>query len=128
MKEVKVKLVDLLKTVTKNRETHRDLFLKAQDGFREIMIQELERSLKDAREGREIRRSVAIPAPADHTSDYDRVIKMLEMSVEETVVLQAHEFEQYVMDNWAWKRHATGTNVAYSNKMVPSSYNETFDV
>jgi hypothetical protein len=37
---------------------------------------------------------------------------MLEMGVEETITLEAQDFDQYVMDNWDWSRFALSTNAA----------------
>jgi hypothetical protein len=44
--------------VRANREAHRNLFLKAQEGYRKLVIEELERMLADARAGRRISRSI----------------------------------------------------------------------
>jgi hypothetical protein len=69
-----------------NRDSHRHLFLKAQEGYRKLVIEELDRMLADAKAGRPIRRSISLTEPSDHTKDYDRVIAMLEMSVDDTVI------------------------------------------
>jgi hypothetical protein len=102
MNSVNVKREDLLTKVRANREAHRELFLKAQANYRKFVIEELDRMLADAKAGRQIRRSIDLVQPRDHTSDYDRTIMMLEMSVDETVMLSATEFDQYVRDVWAW--------------------------
>ena len=39
---------------------------------------------------------------------------MLEMSVDDTVILGAEEFSQYVLDRWTWSRFATSTNKSYA--------------
>jgi hypothetical protein len=57
------------------------------------LLKELDRMLADAKEGRPIQRSVTLTEPSNHTKDYDRVITMLEMSVDETIVLDAGEFD-----------------------------------
>jgi hypothetical protein len=118
MNTVKVKRSELLERIKKNRESHRDLFLKAQEGYREAMIEELDRMLKEAQAGRTIRRSVSMVEPQDHTKDYDRVISMLEMSQDDVVEIQEHEFDQYVMDNWSWKAMADTTNAMYAARRI----------
>jgi hypothetical protein len=105
MNTVKVKREDLLAKVRANREAHRELFLKAQANYRKFVIEELDRMLADAKAGRQIRRSIDLVQPRDHTSDYDRTIMMLEMSVDDTIVLDATEFDQYVRDVWAWTQN-----------------------
>jgi hypothetical protein len=49
----------------------------------------------------------------DQTKDYDRVIRMLEMTVDEIITIGAVEFQQYVMDDWTWKEQFTASNSAY---------------
>jgi hypothetical protein len=114
MNTVKVKREELLKKLHLNRKNHRDLFLAAQIGYRKQVIQELDRMLTEAREGKNIRRGITLPEPEDHTTDYDRTIAMLEMSVEEHIEIQAHEFDMYIMDNWAWKAQVMASNARYT--------------
>jgi hypothetical protein len=114
MNTVKVKREELLTKVRANRDAHRELFLKAQEGYRKLVIEELDRMLADAKEGRPIQRSVTLTEPSNHIKDYERVITMLEMSVDETIVLDASEFDHYVMDSWDWSRFAHWTNTAYA--------------
>jgi hypothetical protein len=114
MNTVKVKREDLLTKVRANREAHRELFLKAQEGYRKLVIEELDRMLADAKAGRKVSRSINLAEPVDHTFDYDRVIMMLEMSVDDTVTLDALEFNQYVMDNWEWSKLANYTNRSFA--------------
>lgn len=113
MQKVKVKRTELLKKVKANREGHRSLFLKAQDGYRKAVIQELDAMLQEARDGKPIRRAIKLPEPIDHTADYDRVLAMLEMSVDKEITLESHEFDQYVQDNWSWSQLASFTNMSY---------------
>ena len=114
MDYVTVKRLDLLTRIKKNRDAHRDLFLKAQKGYRKAVIKELDQMLQDAKEGKPIRRAIQLPEPEDHTADYDRIIDMLEMSIHSTLQIAEHEFDQYVRDNWAWKAMATSTNLFYA--------------
>ena len=51
MNTVKVRRQELLTKIRLNRDAHRELFLKAQEGYRKLMIEELDRMLADAKEG-----------------------------------------------------------------------------
>ena len=118
MDYVTVKRLDLLTRVKKNRGAHRDLFLKAQKGYRKAVIKELDQMLQEAKEGKPIRRAIQLPEPEDHTADYDRVIDMLEMSIHSTIQIAEHEFDQYVRDNWEWKAMATSTTYSTQDKQT----------
>lgn len=114
MDTVKVRKDDLLSKLEVNRGNHRTLFLEAQEGYRELVIAELDKSLRDARAGREIRTFIRMEAPQDHTGDYDTVIAMLGMSVDDTVELTAQEFRCYVQDQWQWSPGTMLLNSAYA--------------
>jgi hypothetical protein len=53
--------------------------------------------------------------PVDQTREYNKVIRMLEMSTEDVIELQEHEFSQYVLDDWGWKGQFLASNSAYSS-------------
>lgn len=111
--EVVVDKDELLGVLRANRESHREVFLQAQRGFRERAIRELDCSLADARAGNAVRLTVHLPEPQDHTEDYDREIRMLEMHTEPTVRIRAGLFDQIVMDRWGWSAAFNATSQAY---------------
>jgi len=51
---------------------------------------------------------------------------MLEMSVDETITIDAQAFDRYVMDNWDWSRFALATNTAYADEIphAPGKWRE----
>jgi hypothetical protein len=111
--EVLVDKTELLGVLRANRDRHRAVFLAAQRGFRERAITELDRSLADARAGNDVRLAVHLPRPEDHTDDYDREIRMLEMHTEPAVRIRAPLFDQIVMDRWGWSAAFNTTSSAY---------------
>lgn len=113
MELVKIQKSALLKTLKKNRKVHRGIFLEAQDGYREKVIDVLDKALKDAREGRSIKIYFQLTAPVDQTSDYDRAIKMIEMSVDENIEISEHDFSCYILDDWSWKQNFLTSNTMY---------------
>jgi hypothetical protein len=119
MNTVTVETNILMLTVQKNRKAHRELFLKAEEGYRADVIVELEKMLLDARSGGPIRRVVQLPEPIDRTKDYDRILAMLSMTSDKQIVLEAFQFDQYVLDNWEWKQAAHFTNSTYAMKARP---------
>jgi hypothetical protein len=112
--KVRVHRDELVDILTKNMDAHRELFLKAQEGYKRQWIELLGDRLEDAREGNMPARQVWLQEPMDQTDDYARVIRMLEMSVEDTFVLTATEFANYVEDDWAWSNQAFTTNSMYA--------------
>lgn len=111
--KVTVRKIELLAAIRKNRDGHRDEFEQALVGYRAAAIRELDAMLVDAREGRRIRRSVELVEPQDHTKDYERVIRMLEMSTAEEIVISEVQFSQYVLDEWGWMGAFKGSTRQY---------------
>lgn len=114
MREMTMRRDDLLDHLRENLETHRATFLKAQEGYRRAVIEELDRMLDDARSGRLIRRAISLPEPEDHSGDYQTAIRMLEMSVGDEITITVDDFEKLVMDNWGWKGRWHETTSSYT--------------
>jgi tetratricopeptide (TPR) repeat protein len=113
MEQVTVRIVDLLEKLKSNRDTHRETYELARDGYRQQAIEMFKKELALAENGWEFRSSVYLEPPEDHTKDYDNAIEMLEMAlkaVESTVHPEAatikitrKDFACYVRDDWGWK-------------------------
>jgi hypothetical protein len=113
MQNITVRKTELIKRIEDNRSRHRALFEQACTAFQVRLEQELERRLRDVRAGRPVSLRIDLPEPEDHTIDYDRVLEMLALEVEEEVLLSETDVAQYVMDDWAWKRAFVTTNSSY---------------
>lgn len=58
-------------------------------------------------------KDLGLKYPEDHSSDYNRAIRLVELSAYDKVSLDETEFERYVMNNWEWKQSFITTNSAY---------------
>ncbi len=114
MEEITVKKSRLIEIITKNRTEHRAIFDEACVGYAKMMEQELETRLKEIRSGKKIVRITAMAVPEDHTGDYDRVLKMLDLAEETEIVLQERDVAMYIMDDWQWKQNFLISNSHYS--------------
>ena len=113
MRTVKITKEEFLQKLRENREQHRAIFEKAQEGYCAFLIKELEQRLEEVRRGLKVDRHIRLDEPMDHTSDYDQMISMAEMHQDSTIELTASEFACYVMDRWAWKQEWVGSVNAY---------------
>jgi hypothetical protein len=111
---VRLRKDDLIAAIRGNRDGHRAAFLQAQQGWHTIVLEELERRLADARAGRKVNTIFSYPEPVDHTRDYDRVLRILDMSLDPELELSQQDFAKYVMDDWEWKAQWTQSTVAYA--------------
>lgn len=114
MKEVKVNISELLTILRDNKEKHQQVFEEALEGYKLKVIETLERTLEKAKAGDRLPEYIEIPRPINQTHEYNRAIKMMEMSVESEITLAVGEFDKYVMDRWAWKQNFLARNSMYS--------------
>lgn len=114
MNKMTMHRIDLIAALKKNRDTHREIFEKAQIAYREAVIEELDRMLADARKGRNIQRMLTLPEPEDHTRDYDQAIRMLDMCIDKDIEITTSDFQCLVMDEWGWKRAWVGNTQSYT--------------
>lgn len=104
MDDITVDKGALLQILRENREQHRALFEEALEGYRKRAIEDLEQHIERIKAGKVEKVFVELPLPQDHTRDYDRVIRMLEMHLGEQIVLDEHTFQNFVEDDWSWTR------------------------
>lgn len=110
--KLKYKKSELVDIIQKNRTKHADEYTKARGGYQSKLVEFLENALAKAKKGGSITR-VPFSPPKKYLDDYDRALKQLEMCVEDEIELNDQEFAQLVMDEWAWKREFTMSNMAY---------------
>ena len=114
MENVKVNKSEALDILRLNRSTHRTIFLEAVEGYKAQALKLLEDCLSSFRAGKFQPLDIRLPLPQDQTKDYDRAIRMLEMSVDDVIELDEHSFTCYIMDDWNWKRQFLAGNSSYS--------------
>lgn len=115
MELVRVRKDDLIKQIEKNRAEHREIFEDALDGYRKQAVAELDTMLREAREGKRIRRQVNLVEPQDHTRDYDRILTMLRMSQDDTIEISEFDFARYVLNQWEWRDQFIASTAGYNS-------------
>ena len=104
---------DLITCLKNNLVAHRETFLKANEGYRKRVVEELETMLADARQGLNIKGTLSYPEPEDHSEDYKRSIHLLEMCLDEKVQVTDEDVQRLVMDEWEWKNRWKAINTNY---------------
>lgn len=113
MDHVTVDKGDLITTIRRNRDAHREIFERAQEAYRAKWIALLDERLRDAERGHKINRLFALPEPEDHTADFDTALRMLEWEVEGEVELTRRDFERFVENRWEWAQSFATSTVSY---------------
>lgn len=112
--EITVNTSELRAAVQANRDRHRAEYEKALKSYEHAMRAWFEEQLQRLLAGKSWDRNPPHPAPEDHTDDYDQLIGMLTMSVNETMDLDWSTYRQFVDDEWGWSRATQVTNSYYA--------------
>ena len=108
-----VKKADLMTKVEANRRTHRATFLKAQERYREKVIEELDKRLAEVRDGKPISLGFHLPEPQDYTHEYDMALEQLTWEVADEVELEQDDFRQLVLNEWRWAQQFAASTRMY---------------
>ena len=121
MYTVKVEREKLLNIIKENREKHRAIYAEILDGYKKEVIRRLKFALDQALEGEKFITNIKLIAPKDYTENYNRIIGMLELSIEKVVEIDDTEYRQYVLDEWVWKKDFEMSNSSYGGSSFSSS-------
>ena len=124
MQTITVNKQELLDRLHENRDKHRQVFEVALEEYRKEALSRLEYRVEALKTGKFPDLYIGLQAPSDHTRDYDRVIKMVEMHQDATFQLTEADFSSYVMDDWDWKRQWVTTTSHYAAAAVAEAYGE----
>jgi hypothetical protein len=103
MERVNVKKTDLLKILLTNRKKHQADYKQACEDYKVALVGILSDKLRDAKAGKPVNHGISLYTPGDQTKDYDRAIRMLELTTDKTISLLEQEFSELVQDEWSWK-------------------------
>ena len=111
----KIDVNALLEKVEANRIEHEKIYKEALDGYKKAVIAELEKLLAQAKADEVVVIHSDLYEPKSYVKDYDSIIAMLKMSVEDSITLTQNEFTAYVLDEWQWMDHFLTSNAIYSS-------------
>ena len=121
MYTVKVERGKLLNILKENREKHRAIYKETLDGYQKEVIRHLQFALDQALAGEKFITNIKLIAPKDYTENYNRIIGMLELSIEDMVEIDDTEYRQYILDEWTWKKDFEMSSSSYGGSSSSSS-------
>ena len=126
MKKVKVSVERLLEILKVNKKRHSDAVNELMVAYREKVIEELDKALTAAREGKVIITDLNLVRPLNMTKYYDRAIGMLEMTVDTEIDIAQEEYSNYVLDKWHWSSSVLSSSSSYSTSSSTSSSTRSY--
>jgi len=99
----------LLEKLQGNRDKHSNTYEEAMEAWHNKVIITLEKELVKAKKNKTYQPVIHVSKPNSYEDSYDRVIDMLNASLDAEFILTSTEFSQYVRDDWEWKQAFTTT-------------------
>ncbi len=116
MKSVLLNKKELLNIVVENRSKHIIAYKESVVDYKAAAIKLAKENLELANTGEldKIAKFKVLPsAPVSHEKEYDRAIRMLELSIENEIAVEEAVFNQLVLDEWHWKNNFVATSTLY---------------
>lgn len=118
MNVVKMNRLQLLSIVRANKEQHMVDYAESVNDFKEAVLKLTKENLALAKTGDldKIAKIRAIPhKPTSYEQNYSRAIRMLELSIEDTIEVEQDTFNQLVLDEWSWKNSFVTSAALYKS-------------
>ena len=118
MRSVKINKDELLKIVRENQKKHIKDFEESVKDYKKAAVKVAKEHVDLAKTGDldQIAKIRAMPArPVSYEDNYNRAIRMLELSVEDIIELEDDIFNQLVLDEWHWKHQFVASGALYKS-------------
>lgn len=116
MDNVTVDRLELIAKLQENLKVHTQDYKDAHSAWLEQAIEHHKAQVASLEEDGVLLQEGLPRAPENHEKDYNVALQMLEMSVEENVTLENHQFRELVMDEWHWKGNFAASVTRYTGK------------
>ena len=118
MDSVKMNKLKLLEIVKDNLRKHVSEFEESVVDYRKLVLKICQENLEIAESGdtKKFKDMKHLPAsPISYENSYKRAIRMLELSIEDTIEVEEDVFNQLVLDEWDWKHSFSASNAMYKS-------------
>lgn len=114
MDSVKINKDELLKIVQENKEKHIKEYKEAVKDFQMAVTKVCNENIELVNAGKIDIKNMPVK-PNSYEANYNRAIRMLELTVDTVIELGTYEFNQLVLDEWEWKQAFSTSNSTYKS-------------
>ena len=112
--KIRVSKAELLVKLKENREIHIAEFEELKTDYLTGLEDRLKKILKSVKSGNfETNIRIDLVKPKSFEDEYNEVIGMLEMSIDDTYEIDQDEYRQYVLNKWHWTSSFAATKASY---------------
>ena len=114
-RKIKVRKAELLEKIKANKNKHIETFNKAIVAYKEEALKQLAEQTVRVNDGK-LDARLNLITPVNNSEEYDKLLLMFEMEVEDIVELEQAEFNQYVHDETDFAITSRMSNMTYLNR------------
>lgn len=118
MNEIKMDRKELLKIVKENLKKHLVDYAESVEDYKAGALKVAAANLKIAKTGEidKFNQIKSLPQrPFSYEKEYNRAIRMLELSVDSEIMVEQDVFNQLVLDEWHWKTQFVNAAMTYKS-------------
>src|ERR1700760_1497557 len=119
---IKMNKEKLIQIVKANQAKHQEQFTKAHESYKKQVLEWFEKQQEALKNDKHFTTYLNLPEPKNQSRDYNRVLSMLENSVDTEIMLNENDYRQYIQDIWSWTNAFKTTASAYG--VVDPDYDE----
>lgn len=101
---VKVDRLELIVALKKGRELHRDQFADANYDYQQAVKKFLALAVAQTDHGNFDNVHLTLKAPVSREAEYNNVIEMMMVSVDDNIQLDMESYKAYYKNEWPWSR------------------------
>jgi len=113
-----MKRTELIRILETNLEKHVEEYKEAVINYRKALMVDLTEALRQAQDESFNLKKIKVDFvhPQSHESDYTRVLKMMRLSIDDTIEIDNQAYDAYIEDEWQWKSQFRLMNSTYATK------------
>lgn len=116
-RSVNVSRTDLIEAVKRGKELHLKAYAEAQSDYQVNVNVFLTEAVRRVSQGDFSMVKIPFDPPVLRTTEYDEVIEMMEVSVDETINLDAESYKAYYKNEWPWTRSFLESAALYKSML-----------
>lgn len=117
-RKINIKKIDVIHSIKQNKAKHQEEYKVAVEAFKQEAIDKIKSAQEALDKGNFESVNINLTRPEDKSEEYDKLILMFEMEVDETVILSQGEFNEYILDENPFAIRARLSNTIYSAKKL----------
>lgn len=103
-RSVNVNRLDLIEAIKRGKDLHLQAYAEAQSDYQINVSVFLTEAVRRVSLGDFTQVKIPFDPPVLRSAEYDEVIEMMEVSVDETINLDAESYKAYYKNEWPWTR------------------------